>query len=133
MREKIKNKITHFDFHFDDNEKSLIIFDVELKELLIEMLSLDYRTWNADILKFVVDEINDEYYIENEKFLLTYYKASIWFDKNFVPSDMDGFKEEYITSSHYEELEKVARKRFDYNKYKTLKFIYAFNERFSMG
>lgn len=118
MREKIRNKITHLDFHFDDNEKSLILFDMELKELLIKMLTLDYRTWNLDILNFVNREIKDDYYIEDEAFSLTYYKASIWLDKNFVPSDMDPFKEEYITSSHYEELEKVAKKRFDYNKYK---------------
>ena len=118
MREKIKNKITHFDFHFDDNEKSLIIFDMELKSLLVKMLTLDYRTWNHDILNFVNREIKDDYYIEDEAFSLTYYKAFIWLDNTFVPSSMDPFKEEYITSSHYEELEKVAKKRFDYNKYK---------------
>ena len=67
MREKIKNKITHLDFHFSENEKCLIVFDMELRELLVKMLKLDYRTWNSDLVDFVDKEIKDDYYIEEEE------------------------------------------------------------------
>jgi len=117
VKEKIKDKIIHLDFNFDANEKALIVFDDELIELLIKVLKLDYRIWTKDLLDFMRDDIEADYYTDDDKFLVNYCKAGILYDQYFTPSFLTAYKEEYLLNSHYDELVALTKKRVNSKDY----------------